>query len=67
MPNGVRAIRVTYGRSTRSFPVRDNFFAFRVALQAPRAADPDRVVWQLADGSTQDVTQHPVLPGGRAP
>ncbi|MGN6190093.1 MAG: hypothetical protein ACTHOE_14455 [Conexibacter sp.] len=57
VPDGVRAIRVTYGRSTRSFPVEGNFFAFRVALQAPQAASPDRLEWELADGSLRDVTR----------
>lgn len=58
VPNGVRAIHVTYGRSTRVFPVRDNFFAFRVGLDAPRAVRPDRLVWELDDGTVRDVTRH---------
>lgn len=62
VPNGVRAIRVTYGHSTRTFPVRDNFFAFRVALQAPQAVQPDRLVWELDDGTVRDVTRHPHPP-----
>lgn len=57
VPNGVRAIRVTYGRSTRAFAVEDNFFAFRVDLEAPQAAHPDRLVWELDDGSVRDVTR----------
>lgn len=57
VPNGVHAIRVTYGRSTRTFAVSDNFFAFRVALEAPQAVRPDRLVWELDDGTVRDVTR----------
>jgi len=53
-PNGVRAVRVTYGRSTRDFPVRDNFFSFRVAVDVEQ--EPDRVQWLMDDGSVRDVT-----------
>ena len=53
VPNGVRAVRVTYGRSTRSFPVRDNFFSFRVAVDVEQS--PDRVAWELEDGSVRVV------------
>lgn len=56
-PNGVREVRVTYGRSTRSFPARDNFFAFEVAVDVPQASTPDRVEWLMEDGSVRDVTQ----------
>jgi hypothetical protein len=54
VPNGVRAVRVTYGRSTRSFPVRDNFFSFRVAVDVEQP--PDRIEWRMEDGSVRDVT-----------
>ena len=56
VPDGVRAVRVTYGSSTRTFPVSENFFSFDVALDAPQTR-PDRVVWELDDGSTRDVTR----------
>ncbi|HKG04446.1 MAG TPA: hypothetical protein VKB03_14810 [Conexibacter sp.] len=56
-PSGVREVRVTYGRSTRSFPARDNFFAFEVAVDVPQAGTPDRVEWLMEDGSVRDVTQ----------
>ena len=53
VPNGVRAVRVTYGRSTRSFPVRDNFFSFRVAVDVEQ--EPNRIEWLMEDGSVRDV------------
>lgn len=59
VPNGVDDVRVTYGTSTRTFPVRENFFAFRVALGAPQAVKPDRVEWLMDDGSVRDVTRRP--------
>lgn len=67
VPNGVRAIRVTYGRSTRTFRVSDNFFAFRVALEAPQAVRPDRLVWELDDGSVRDVTRRRAASSRQAP
>jgi len=57
VPNGVRAVRVTYGRSTRSFPVRNNFFSFRVAVDVEQS--PDRVAWELEDGSVRVVIRRP--------
>jgi len=66
VPNGVHAIRVTYGRSTRTFKVSDNFFAFRVALEAPQAVRPDRLVWELDDGTVRDVTR-PAAPSRPTP
>lgn len=66
VPNGVHDVRVTYGASTRTFPVRDNFFAFSVALGAPQAVDADRVEWVMDDGSVRDVTRRPP-PRTRAP
>lgn len=62
-PNGVRVVRISYGRSTRVFPVRDNFFSFAVAIDVERAA-PDRVEWLMDDGSVRDVT--PGRPRNRA-
>ncbi len=62
VPNGVQAIQVTYGRSTRTFPVSDNFFAFRVALEVPQAVQVDRMVWKLDDGSTRDVIHRHAAP-----
>jgi len=59
VPNGVRAVRVTYGRSTRTFPVHDNFFSFQVALGTVRAMDTDRVEWLMENGGVRDVTRHP--------
>ncbi|HZV72542.1 MAG TPA: hypothetical protein VFF79_02395 [Conexibacter sp.] len=56
-PNGVRAVRVTYGRSTRDVPVRENFFSFRVAVDVEQASSPDRVEWLMDDGSVRDVTR----------
>jgi hypothetical protein len=55
-PDGVRAVRVTYGRSTRTFPVSDNFFTFAVAVDVEQAASPDLVEWVLDDGSVREVT-----------
>lgn len=55
-PNGVREVRVTYGRSTRTFPVRDNLFSFLLGVDAMRAA-PDRLEWLMDDGSVRDVTR----------
>jgi hypothetical protein len=65
-PNGVRAVRVTYGRSTRDFPVHDNFFSFLVGIDVERAL-PDRVEWLMDDGAVRDVTRPAVgrVPRGR--
>lgn len=56
-PNGVRAVRVTYGRSTRTFEVRDNFFSFRLGIDVEQASSPDRLEWLMEDGSVRDVTR----------
>ncbi|HEX7289561.1 MAG TPA: hypothetical protein VF250_00415 [Conexibacter sp.] len=56
VPNGVRAVRITYGRSTRDFRVRENFFSFLVGIEAERAL-PDRFEWLMDDGSVRDVTR----------
>lgn len=65
VPNGVRDVRVTYGTSSRTFPVHDNFFSFLVALDVERTK-PDRVEWLMDDGRVRDVTRRP-SPPKRAP
>lgn len=59
VPNGVRAVRVAYGHASRTFPVRDNFASFRVAIDVEQASSPDRVEWLMDDGSVRDVTFRP--------
>jgi hypothetical protein len=54
VPNGVRAVRVTYGRSTRDFPVHDNFFTFLVAIDVEGTV-PDRLEWLMDDGTVRQV------------
>lgn len=57
VPNGVRAVTVTYGRSTRTFPVSGNFFTFLLGVDVEQASRPDRLVWRMDDGSERDVTR----------
>jgi hypothetical protein len=56
-PNGVREIRVTYGTSTETFPVHDNFFTFKVGIDVEQASSPDKLEWLMSDGSVKDVTR----------
>jgi hypothetical protein len=58
VPDGVRAVTLAYGSSERTFPVRDNFYSFAVALPPDRAAAPSLVTWQLASGASRVVVQH---------
>jgi len=59
VPDGVRAVRVTYGSSTRTFPIEHNFASFRVGIDVEQAASPDRLEWLMRDGSVRDVTFRP--------
>jgi hypothetical protein len=61
VPDGVRAVRITYGSSTREFPVADNFFSFQVALDV-EAGLPDRLEWLMEDGSVRDATAGSAAP-----
>lgn len=56
-PNGVTAVRVTYGHSTRTFPVRHNFFTFKMGIDVEQASSPDRLEWIMQDGTVRDVTR----------
>ncbi len=51
-PNGVANVLVSYdGTAARTWPVRRNFYSYRVALSAERAVSPD-ITWKDNDGRT---------------
>lgn len=54
-PDGVAQVSVAYdGAPARTWPVRRNFYSYRVALRAEQAFTPT-VTWQDADGRTIQV------------
>lgn len=54
VPDGVRAVTIRYGPSTRTLAIRRNFYAYTVALDPAQALD-HHVVWHLADGTTRRI------------
>lgn len=58
-PDGVAEVSVSYdGSAPRTWPVRRNFFSYRVALPADRAAAPD-VAWKNAAGDVIGTVKAP--------
>ncbi len=48
VPDGVEAVSVRYGSSTRTFQVRSNFYGYEIAADPTQG--PDEVTWHLRDG-----------------
>jgi hypothetical protein len=55
VPDGVATVSVAYGRSERTFAVRDNVVSFMTSLSPEQASSPDKLQWQLADGTTRTI------------
>jgi hypothetical protein len=53
VPDAVKAVTVRYGTSKRSFPVRNNFYGYRIAVAADRT--PDAVTWTLRSGQRRQI------------
>ena len=53
VPDGVIRVTVRYGTSVRSFPVRENFYGYEVAV--PVEHSPDVITWTMRDGSHRDL------------
>ncbi len=51
VPDGVEAVSVRYGSSTRTFRVRNNFYGYEIAADPTQS--PDEVTWHLHDGREQ--------------
>lgn len=48
VPDGVEAVSVRYGSSTRTLPVRNNFYGYEIVADPTQG--PDEVIWHLRDG-----------------
>ncbi len=53
VPDGVTAVTLRYEHSERSFAVKDNFYAFEVAVDVMRR--PDAVTWTLRNGQRRKI------------